>query len=101
MNTRPLTPSRLAAGLLAALAVLVPLGAKAETPAAGSVTVDCARPRLPSQQDVARLTGADNFRQAYTVRARLMVDIQRACQNPVGKVQLVVAPEPGKRLAAR
>ncbi|HEY0505933.1 MAG TPA: hypothetical protein VGD42_20810 [Lysobacter sp.] len=101
MNARLVTVPRLAAGLLAALAALVPLGTQASPPAPVTITVDCAQPRLPGQQAIARLTGVDNFARAYAVRTRLMVDTQRACQNPVGKVQLVVAPEPASRLAAR
>lgn len=101
MNARTLPAPRLAAGLLACLAALVPLGARAAPPQPVTVTVDCARPRLPSQQDIARLTGVDNFGHAYAVRGRLMADAQRACQSPIGKVQLVLAPAPARRLAAR
>jgi hypothetical protein len=92
--------ARLVACTLMTLAALAPLAAHASPPPA-AITVDCARPSLPSQQDIARLTGVDNFGQAYAVRARLMAQAQRACQSPVGKVQLVVVPEPAKRLVAR
>jgi hypothetical protein len=102
MYARHLTPNRFAAGLMAASALLVaPFATQAEEAAAGTITVDCARPSLPSQQDIARLTGVDNFGQAYRARARLMVDAQRACQSPIAKVRLVLAPAPERKLAAR
>jgi hypothetical protein len=84
------------------LAAALPTIAVAAPPEAVTVMIDCQRPQLPSQQAIARLTGVDNFGQAYAVRARLMVDSQRACQNNVGAVQLTLsAPRAARTLAKR
>jgi len=47
----------------------------------GSLTLDCARLSLPSQGEMARLSGIANPGQAYAARARLMVNVQRACRG--------------------
>lgn len=69
---------------------------------APTITIDCQRPKLPSQQAVARLTGIDNFGQAYAMRARLMTDARRACLRNPGVDQVVMTrPQPSRRLADR
>ncbi|UNK48239.1 hypothetical protein MNR01_10680 [Lysobacter sp. S4-A87] len=86
------------------LAVVAPVAAaqSATDPMSPTITIDCQRPLLPSQQDIARLTGVDNLGQAYAVRTRLMIDTQRACQRNAGIVQLVLAnPQAPRRLAGR
>ncbi|MGO4221555.1 hypothetical protein AB4Y64_06825 [Lysobacter sp. TAF61] len=102
MNARN---ARLTRPALLALALLVPAAAAAQVAddaTAPTITIDCQRPLLPSQQAIARLTGVDNPGQAYAVRTRLMIDTQRACQRSPGIVQLVLArPQQSQRLAGR
>lgn len=90
----------LAAAALALAAALAAAPATASPPEPVTITVDCARPTLPGQQAIARLTGVDNFSQAYAVRARLMGDAKRACQS-ASKVQLVLGAAPEARRLAR
>jgi hypothetical protein len=90
----------LAAAALAFAAGLAPAAATASPPEPVTITIDCARPALPSQQAIARLTGVDNFSQAYAVRARLMGDAKRACQS-ASKVRLVLDAAPEARRLAR
>lgn len=80
--------------LILALASVLPLAASATQPQPESTTIliDCANPTLPSQQQVARLTGHDNLGQVYNARTRLMVNSQRLCQRGVDEVHLVLAP---------
>ncbi|MFD0739669.1 hypothetical protein ACFQZQ_10300 [Lysobacter koreensis] len=97
--------------LILALAGALPLAAFATQSSAESTTIliDCANPTLPSQQQVARLTGHDNLGQVYNARSRLMVNSQRLCQRGVDEVHLVLAParearrteRPERRLAGR
>ncbi|HEY5805539.1 MAG TPA: hypothetical protein VIT90_17820 [Lysobacter sp.] len=92
--------------LLATSAAVMPaMAAAAEAPiepGIQSITVDCQRPLLPSQQAVSRLTGIDNFGQAYAMRARLMSEARRACLRNPGIVRVVVTrPQPGRWLADR
>lgn len=76
--------------LLLVFAAALPTAAAASPPQPVDVVIDCDRPALPTQRDVARLTGIDNFTQAYGMRGRLMAEAQRACQaEGVAKVQLV------------
>jgi hypothetical protein len=76
-----------------AFAVL-PIAAFASPPHRATVYVDCNNLQMPSQQEVAGLTGADNFSQAYDRRTRLMVEVQRMCQQRGGQFQLVIEPSP-------
>ncbi len=64
----------------------------AETPSP-SITIDCAHPVLPSQAEVASLTGIENFGQAYAERTRLMQQAARACRGGVKQVVLVRDPQ--------
>ena len=60
--------------------------------------------RLRGLQEVAGLTGADNFSQAYDRRTRLMVEVQRLCEQRGGQFQLVIEPTPDQdsiRIAQR
>lgn len=69
---------------------------------APTITIDCQRPQLPSQQAVARLTGVDNLGQAYAMRARLMSDARRACLRNPGVDQVVMTrPQPSRWLVDR
>jgi hypothetical protein len=88
--------------LLVAFVAPAAVAQSAPDAVAPTITIDCQRPLLPSQQDVARLTGVDNLGQAYLVRTRLMIDTQRACQRNAGIVQIVLArPQASRRLASR
>ena len=93
---------KLSALTLTAAFALAALPAAASPPQTVSLSIDCERPALPDQQQVARLTGIDNLSQTYAVRARLMAEAARACQR-VGaeQVRIVLAPqaEPARRLA--
>lgn len=75
-----------------ALAALLPAAAIASPPHQATVYVDCNDLQMPSQQEVAGLTGADNFSQAYDRRTRLMVEVQRLCEQRGGQFQLVIEP---------
>ncbi len=92
MNAKTLVLTLLAAAPLAAAAA----------PQAPALTVDCARPSLPSQKAVAEFAGIANFTEAYAARKRLMLDVQRACKRGgVEQVRLVreVRPDAGAALA--
>jgi hypothetical protein len=100
MNTRLAT--LLLAVVASSVAAQSAAAQSAPDPMVPTITIDCQRPLLPSQKDIARLTGVDNLGQAYTVRTRLMIDTQRACQRNAGIVQLVLAnPRATRRLASR
>lgn len=75
-----------------AFAALSPVAALASPPHQATVYVDCNDLQMPSQREVAGLTGADNFSKAYDMRTRLMVEIQRLCQQRGGQFQLVIEP---------
>ena len=68
-----------------------------------SLVIDCAKPALPSQREVAEMTGQYNFSQVYATRARLMAEAHRACQREgIARVRLVMAPpvrEPARTVA--
>ena len=88
--------------LMLAFAAVLPATATASPPQPIDVTVDCDRPALPTQHDVSRLTGIDNFTQAYDTRVRLMAEAHRACQaDGVEKVLLVWErfPKPARAVA--
>lgn len=104
MNTASFPRRTAAFGALAATALAFAAAtspAAAATPEAEpvSILVDCARPALPSQQDITRLTGAANFSQAYALRARLMGEAKRACHS-ASKVRLVLEPAQADRALA-
>ena len=89
---------------LLAFAAVMPVAALASPPHQATVYVDCNDLQMPSQQEVAGLTGADNFSQAYDRRTRLMVEIQRLCEQRGGQFQLVIEPSPDQnsvRIAQR
>lgn len=70
------------------------------------IVVDCTKPSLPSQREVAEMTRQYNFSQVYATRARLMAEARRACQRQgVARVRLVMAPsaarEPARTVAQR
>lgn len=82
--------------LMLAFAAALPAAAAASPPQPVDVVIECGRPALPSQRDVSRLTGIDNFSQAYDTRAKLMAEAHRACQTEgVDKVLLVWEGHPG------
>ena len=73
-------------GLLAAFQPFDSRAAEAPGRAVG-IVIDCARPALPSQQDVGELLGQHNFSQVYATRGRLMAEARRACRrNGTAKV---------------
>ena len=82
--------STLAKTLALALATAMPLSALASPPQPVEITIDCAHPALPSQQEFARFTGIDNFGLAYAMRARVMIRTQRACKRGAGQVRVVL-----------
>ena len=89
----------------ALLITILPLYAQASSPQPIPFVVDCAHPALPSQSDVARFTGVDNFTQVYATRTRLMQQAARECRRGVAKVTLVMQqvdsdPLSGRRLVA-
>lgn len=87
-----------------AFAALLPVAALASPPHQATVYVDCNDLQMPSQQEVAGLTGADNFSQAYDRRTRLMVEVQRLCEQRGGQFQLVIetsADQDSIRIAQR
>lgn len=89
---------------LLAFVALLPVAALASPPHQATVYVDCNDLQMPSQQEVAGLTGADNFSQAYDRRTRLMVEVQRLCEQRGGQFQLVIEPSPDQdsvRIAQR
>ena len=92
--------------IVAALfAAILPLCAHASQPQPISLVIDCVHPVLPSQHDVARFTGIDNFTQAYAARARLLQQTGRECRRGVASVTLVLQPldssnGPTRQLAA-
>lgn len=71
------------------LIALLPLAAAAAPSQTPAVLVDCARPVLPTQRAVAEMAGIANLGQAYALRTRLMLDVQRACKSGAGQVRLV------------
>ncbi len=94
--------TQIAAALFAAI---LPLCAQASQPQLMPLVVDCANPVLPSQHDVARFTGIDNFAQAYAARARLLQQTGRECRRGVASVTLVLQSldsenGPNRQLAA-
>ena len=92
----------LAKTLALALAAAMPLSALASPPQPVGITIDCAAPALPSQQEFARFTGIDNFGQAYDMRAKVMVRARRACKRGADEVRVVLElpkREPASALA--
>lgn len=83
----------LARNTVFALAFSAALSANAAETPPPSITIDCAHPALPSQAEVASLTGMENFGQAYAERTRLMQQAVRACRSGVAKVVLVRDPQ--------
>lgn len=73
-------------------AAILPLWAHASQPQSIELVINCAHPVLPSQHDVARFTGIDNFTQAYAARARLLQQTGRECRHGVASVTLVLQP---------
>ena len=54
------------------------------------ITIDCARPRLPPQQEVGVLLGQYNLSQVYASRAALMAEARRACRRHDARPHRVV-----------
>ena len=84
-----MTASTSALILALALTAASPVsGAELPTQAPG-IVIDCARPSLPSQDEVSSLTGIGNFGQAYAARNRLMQQGLRACKRGAKHVVIV------------
>lgn len=87
------------------LAITLPVCAQASSPQPIPFVVQCAHPVLPTQADVARFTGVDNFAQLYATRTRLMQQAGRECRRGVAQVTLVMQQAgsdklPGRRFAS-
>ena len=83
------------------LATILPICAQASQPQPFPLVINCAHPVLPSQADVARFTGVDNFTQLYATRARLLQQAARECQRGVAQVMLVMQPAGDDKLSGR
>ena len=66
---------------LAFILASLPVCALAAQPPSDGILIDCTHPVFPSQQQVAQLTGIDNFTQAYAARTRLLLVAQRSCKQ--------------------
>ena len=62
-------------------AAILPICAQASQPQPIPMIIDCAHPALPSQQDVARFTGIDNFAQAYACSSRSIPTTARTANS--------------------
>ena len=80
------------------LANILPLCVQASSPQPFPFVVHCAHPTLPSQIDVARFTGVDNFTQLYATRTRLMLQAAQECRHGVAQVTLVMQQANGEHL---
>ena len=82
--------------LILALALAAALPSNAAEPPAQTpgIIIDCARPVLPSQDEVSSLTGIENFGQAYAERGRLMQQGLRACKRGAKQVVIVSPSQP-------
>jgi len=82
---------------LAVAGVLAPLSLSAQIPAitvtGNTLVIACASPRLPSQAEVGRVLGIDNFSQTYAARAGLMVDVRHACLAGNSEIVATRAPD--------
>lgn len=68
---------------------------------APGIVIDCARPALPSQQEVSMLTGIENYGQAYAARERLMRQGLRACKRGAAEVVIVRKPQTNAPVVAQ
>jgi hypothetical protein len=57
-----------------------------------SFDVDCRTPRVPGQQDIARLFDVANLGQAYELRIRLQHVALRACHSGADRVRFALQP---------
>lgn len=73
-------------------AAILPLWAHASQPQSIELVIDCAHKSLPSQTEVARFTGIDDFSAAFAARARLTQQAGRECQRGVASVTLLLEP---------
>lgn len=80
--------------LILALTAVSPLSAAELPTQAPGIVIDCARPSLPSQDEVSSLTGIENFGQAYAARNRLMQQGLRACKRGAKHVVIVSPSQP-------
>ncbi|MET0813896.1 MAG: hypothetical protein ABWX88_01765 [Pseudoxanthomonas sp.] len=102
---RSLLQTALAAALLlvSASSNAGPVPAEGQTASPGALVFDCNALALPSQREVAALTRQANFSQVYATRARLMAEVNRACQRK-GAARVQVLPPSRldeRRLASR
>lgn len=85
--------------LIAALAAALELAAPASH-AHDTLTISCARARLPSQQAVAEALDLHNFGQVYRARDSLMHIVNRACRMGAGQVLVSNDPPAGAAFGA-
>ena len=55
----------------------------------GALEVACDSPRVPGQQEIARLFEIENFSQTYDLRNRLQHVVTRACHSGADRVRFV------------
>jgi hypothetical protein len=81
--------------LIAAIALIaVSAAAQAQTPE--SLLMNCQDLTLPTQHDVALVTGQQNFSQVYAEWQRIMLQAKRVCGAGADAVRIVAVPEQGK-----
>jgi sugar/nucleoside kinase (ribokinase family) len=80
--------------LALALTAALPSNAAESSAQTPGIVIDCARPVLPSQEEVSSLTGIENFGQAYAARSRLMEQGLRACKRGAKQVVIVSPSQP-------
>ena len=70
----------------------------------GALEVVCDAPRVPGQQEIARLFEVENFSQTYDLRNRLQHIVTRACHSGANRVRFALdknAAEDALRYVAR
>ena len=58
-----------------------------------ALEVACESPRVPGQQEIARLFEIENFAQTYDLRNRLQHVVTRACHSGADRVRFAFGPD--------
>jgi hypothetical protein len=94
MNTTHAKAAKITAALLASLCLIgfatSALSAESRLNAIqvqGALEVACESPRVPGQQEIARLFEIENFSQTYDLRNRLQHVVTRACHSGADRVR--------------
>lgn len=61
-----------------------------------SLTIECSAPRVPGFAEIGRILEVDNAGQAYALRSRVRLEINRACLRGFDRVVVTRAPEGGR-----